>query len=130
MGPHARLSLQTPLRSWHAGLPDLGLDLGALVGEAQGGVGSLNGAGIYLAWGVEVGGAGLAPWYGPPQRTTQTYARRAEKGCGGAERGRRGVLVTLYLDGDILNADLTSLKIHQMLNKHPTLSMWKPLQYC
>lgn len=42
------------------GLVGLRGHLVALVGEAQGSVGPLDGAGVNLASGVEVGGAGLA----------------------------------------------------------------------
>lgn len=41
------------------GLVGLRGHLVALVGEAQGGVGPLDGAGVDLARGIEVGGAGL-----------------------------------------------------------------------
>ncbi len=64
----------------YIGLGSLSLDLVALVGKAQGSVGSFYGAGVNLAWWVKVGSTWLATRYGP-KGAAQTCSGPTKKSC-------------------------------------------------
>ncbi|TNN51370.1 hypothetical protein EYF80_038407 [Liparis tanakae] len=81
-------SCQLFLMPEEEGGPAVGMDPTPLASfsEAQGGVGSLDGAGVDLARRVEVGSTWRATGHGP-ERAAQTCSGSTEQSCGDKIRG-------------------------------------------